>query len=226
MDASEKTPWLRLAILAAVAIAIAWIWDHWSLWPLKVVVVLFHELGHAIAAWATGGEVLEIGLSPREGGYALTRGGWRIGILNAGYLGSLIAGMAALFASRTSIGARAATVALAVTMLIVPIALMPLLSFGQLFTFGAGVVALILGGVLPGIALRWGLRALGVFSVLYAAHDVWSDILLAALRPGATDLPSDAAQLAALTGVPAVAWGVGWLAIGLTLLVVARRWLA
>lgn len=224
--AEDKTPWIRLLILAGIAVGLGWAWDHWALWPLKIVVVLFHELGHAVAAWATGGEVLEIGLSPMQGGYALTRGGSRLLILNAGYLGSLIAGMLLLIAGRSGLSARIVTVALGVILLILPAVLMPWFSFGQIFSAAVGLIVLPLGLVLPGIALRWGLKALGVFSILYAAYDVWDDVLRVAWAPKASELPSDAAQLAALTGVPALVWGVAWLAIGFGLLVALRRELA
>lgn len=224
MTAPDKTPWLRLAILAALAIGLGWAWDHWALWPLKIVVVLFHELGHAAAAAATGGEVLGIALSPDQGGVAITRGGLRFAILNAGYLGSLVAGLGLLAAGRSSVVARGTTIALGVGLLATAALFMDLLSFGWIFTGIVGIVVLPLGALLPGIALRWGLRVLGVFSVLYAAYDVWSDILLGAFHVG--DRPTDAAQLAALTGIPALVWGLAWLAAGIALVVATRRWLA
>jgi len=221
--AEDKTPWIRVLILAGLALGLGWAWDHWALWPLKIVVVLFHELGHALAAWATGGEVLEIGLSPMQGGYALTRGGSRLAILNAGYLGSLVAGVLLLISGRSSLSARAVTVGLAVVLLALPALLMPWLSFGQIFSAVTGLVVLPLGLVLPGIALRWGLKGLGVFSILYAAYDVWDDVLRAVFAPKATELPSDAAQLAMITGIPAIVWGVAWLVAGLALLIALRR---
>lgn len=61
--------------------------------PFRLLVVLFHELGHAGAALATGGEVLEISVHLDESGYALTRGGWELLVLNAGYLGAQAIGL-------------------------------------------------------------------------------------------------------------------------------------
>lgn len=219
----QRTPWLRLIILVALVVGIGWAWNHWAIWPLKIVVVLFHELGHALAAVLTGGEVLEIELSPMEGGHTISRGGSRLIILNAGYLGSLLTGAALLYAARSSLSARGGTLALSLIMLVAPLILMPWLGFGQIFTFLAGVVLVPVALFLPGIALRWGLRGLGVFSVLYAAYDVWSDILGPGLSPGGGSDTSDASQLAALTGVPSIVWGLIWLVAGATLLIAARR---
>jgi hypothetical protein len=66
--------------------------------------------------------------------------------------------------------------------------------------------------------LGWGGRAFGAFSVLYALVDIRDDVILGAGR-------SDAAMLAELTGVPAILWGLGWLAAGVAVLWKMRRWL-
>ena len=53
----------------------------WLLWgtpvvyPLKIFVVLLHELSHAMAVWATGGTVDSITLDPRQGGATYFTGG-------------------------------------------------------------------------------------------------------------------------------------------------------
>lgn len=190
------------------------------MWPLKIIVVLFHELGHATAAWLTGGEVLEIGLSPQEGGYTVTRGGNPLVILNAGYLGSMLTGMAFLLFSRDTMTSRGVALFLAGLLIALPFPLMAWLSFGQIFTLISGLVLLPLALFLPSIALRWGLRALGVFSVVYGIYDVWSDVLVMASEQ---ELLSDAAKLEQLTGVPSLVWGMGWVVLGIGILIVGRK---
>ncbi|TVQ90061.1 MAG: M50 family peptidase [Deltaproteobacteria bacterium] len=216
----HRTPWLRLIILLAIAVGFGWAWHHWALWPLKIIVVLFHELGHATAAWLTGGEVLEIGLSPQEGGYTVTRGGNPLVILNAGYLGSMLTGMAFLLFSRDTMTSRGVALFLAGLLIALPFPLMAWLSFGQIFTLISGLVLLPLALFLPSIALRWGLRALGVFSVVYGIYDVWSDVLVMASEQ---ELLSDAAKLEQLTGVPSLVWGMGWVVLGIGILIVGRK---
>jgi uncharacterized protein YyaL (SSP411 family) len=64
------------------------------------------------------------------------------------------------------------------------------------------------------------LAAIDVMSALYAVADVASDVLR---RHSAQ---SDAAALARLTGVPAVVWGVVWIAISIAVLAAVVRRLA
>lgn len=218
----NKTPWIRLAILVGIAVAIGWAWHHPALWPLKVTVVLFHELGHAVATWATGGSVESITLSPMEGGLTMSRGGARLIILNAGYLGSLLAGVGLMASTKVPLLPRILTAALAVGLMAVTWVLIPWFTFGFWFTGGTAVVFGLLAAVLPGVALRWVLRGLGVFSILYAALDVWSDIFARALD---TSVVSDAVMLQQATGIPSLVWGGAWVIAGAVLLVIGRRWL-
>ena len=163
--------------------------------------------------------MVEIGLSFQEGGHCLTAGGWRFLILNGGYLGSLITGLVVLGLSRRQGVARGLTVTLGLLVLAVTFYwLRPLISFGFLYGLVVGV-ALVGMGVWAPAWLNWGfLRLVGLFSVFYALVDVRDDIL-----SGAVDGATDATMLADLTGVPAVVWGVMWVALGGLLLWGFRR---
>jgi hypothetical protein len=220
--ANQRTPWLRLLLLVGLVVAVGWAWNHVALWPIKLLVVLFHELGHAVAAWATGGTVIAIGLSPQEGGVTVTQGGSRLIILNAGYLGSLVAGVGLLAASRNGLVARAVVGALGVLLIGVDLFYVTLFSFGFWFTGVMGLVLLAVAALVPGFILKWVVRGLGVFSVLYALADVWSDVFARALD---VSVRSDAVALAELTMIPAVVWGGAWVVAGLGLLVLLRKWL-
>ncbi|MBW1876775.1 MAG: M50 family metallopeptidase [Deltaproteobacteria bacterium] len=208
-----------MAALIVLGVLLLLFWNSIFLWPVKIVVVLFHELGHAVAAWVTGGSVVEIGLSPRVGGHTLTQGGFRFLILNAGYLGSLVAGVLLLMATqRSGRVARVIAWCLGGALLVVALGLVrPILSFGFAFSL---ITALAFGGL-----ARYGsthlnrlvLRALGLFSVLYAAFDIRSDVF----RAGAAS--SDAHMLAEATWIPAPVWGLAWLAVGVAILWVLRK---
>lgn len=186
-----------------------WFWDAPWLFPLRMLVVAAHEASHALAAVLTGGEVVEVGLDVREGGHALTRGGWSFGVMNAGYLGSMAWGLVLLALTRGRGAARGLSVSLGLGLLGMAVAwIRPVLSFG----FAYGLAA---GAALVGIGLggshglnRVMLRAVGLFSVLYAFLDIRDDVFLS----GGT---SDAALLAQATGIPALVWGAGWCLVGL-----------
>lgn len=216
---TKTATWLGIALCGVLAL---WFWNSPVLWPVKILVVLFHELGHACAAWLTGGQVVEIGLSPQQGGHARTRGGLRLVILNAGYLGSLLWGVGLLAASRRKQSARAVLGLLgAVVVVVTVVYVRPIVDFGFGFGVLMGAVLLVGARFLPLSAAQVLLRGLGVFSILYALFDVRDDVFLAG--PGAI---SDATMLADVTGVPAVFWGVLWLALWLGVLWATRRWVA
>ena len=211
---------LEVAGLVVIGIVAMAFWNSPWLWPFKILVVLFHELGHALAALATGGEVLSIELSPMQGGLTTTRGGARFFVISAGYLGSMAFGVLWLFLARTPRVARFGVWALALVLIACTLLwVRPFLSFGFAFAFLATGVALALARFAPPAASQWLLRALGVFSVLYALWDIRSDVFQ---RPGMT---SDATMLAEITFIPGPVWGVIWLLIGAGTLVALRKWI-
>jgi hypothetical protein len=199
---SRAASWWTLALLA---VAVALLWSTWVVWPLKVLVVFFHEMGHGLAAVLTGGSVEEIQLVEREGGLAVTRGGNRFLILSAGYLGSLVAGGTILLLAARSRDDRAITATLGLVLLGVTLWLVrPWFGFGMLFGLASGLAFLAAAAWLGKAGNDLLLRLVGVVSCCYAILDVKSDVLD---RPEAR---SDARLLAEHTGVPTVVWGVAW----------------
>ena len=202
----------QLSLIAGFAVYFAALWYLWYtpvVYPLKIFVVLLHEVSHAVALVLTGGQVESITLSPLQGGATYGRGGIPLITLSAGYLGSL--GFGALLvmgaqsrrvSSRWLLGIVGGSV-LALTLIYIRS------GFGLVFgiVFGA---ALVLGA--RQLPKRWSsgiLVALGITSVLYAILDIKSDILD---RP---HLQSDAAMLAELTGIPTLFWGVLWIGLAI-----------
>lgn len=209
----------RILPMVGIAAILMFFWNNPVVWPLKILVVFFHELGHALAALATGGEVVSIGLEPSTEGVTYTRGGIRLIVLNAGYLGSLISGIALLAAARTPRGARFAIGALAVLLGGATLFwIRPLISFGFAFSL-LMTAALALFARKGGPALvQLGLRTLGVFSVLFALWDMRAIVMSGVAGR------SDAVMLAELTYIPAPVWGVVWLGLGLLALWNTRHW--
>ncbi len=212
--------WKSGLLLLVTAVALAWFWHTPLLYPFRILVVLFHELGHALTAVATGGEVLEIGLGANEGGHCVTRGGWRFFILNGGYLGSLVAGLIILALSRGRRASRGLVTTLGFLVLGVTLVLVrPIIGFGFGYGLLTGFALVALGIKAPTSVNWWFLRLVGVFSVLYALLDVRDDVFRNAEYVGS----SDATMLAELTHIPAFVWGGGWILAGIALLVVFRK---
>ena len=85
----------RFAIgFAAYFVALWLLWDTPVVYPLKIFVVLLHEVSHGIAAVAGGGAIQEILITPNQGGACNCHGGVPFLTLSAGYLGSLLWGAA------------------------------------------------------------------------------------------------------------------------------------
>ncbi len=96
-----ETPREHLVLAAVLGVGLA-CWPLPWLWPLRLLVVGFHELGHAALVVLTGGEVVAVVVAPDESGHVLSRGGWPLAILQGGYLGSVCGGLGLLW-----LGARA-----------------------------------------------------------------------------------------------------------------------
>jgi hypothetical protein len=206
----------RLLLPLALAVVFVLLFDSVVVYPFRLFVVFLHEIGHGTAAVLTGGRIVSIGISPDEGGVCVTRGGIRFVVLNAGYLGSLLFG--ALF---LLLGARrrsAAPVVGGIGLFTVAAALVYVRTwFGFAYTLVAGLLLLLVAVKLRPAASEWLLAAIGSMSMLYAVADIASDVIF---RHSAT---SDAAALASLTGVPALAWGLVWIGVSLGVLAAVVR---
>lgn len=187
----------------------------WSLWytpivyPLKIFVVLLHEISHGVVAVATGGSIDAIVLNPDQGGACYCSGGNRFLTLSAGYLGSLGWGVLLLLAASSSRVRARGLVAVAGGLILALTVLYIRGWFGIVYglLFGAGLVAS--ARLVSENMNRTLIRILGMTSALYVLLDIRSDILQ---RP---HLPSDAAMLADLTGVPTLLWGLLWMVAAL-----------
>ena len=215
MIAHTKRKLTFLIGFAAYFSAIWYLWDTPAVYPLKVFVVLLHEISHAIVAVATGGTIERIVLDPDQGGACYCSGGNAFLTLSAGYLGSLAWGALLISAGQMKrMNSRWLTGA--VGLLVVGLTLAYVRSsFGFWFGLAFGSV-LFLGALRLSAAVNQGiLLTLGLTSCLYAILDIKSDVLD---RP---ELRSDAAMLGELTGIPTVAWGGLWIAVA----VLASAWL-
>ncbi len=185
--------------------------------------VLLHEVSHGLAALLTGGQVERLILSHDEGGLAFTRGGNRLLILSAGYLGSALWGV--IFMRLAWAAPTIRRYALRITA--VALGIIALLYVRSLFT-----LAYVAFAALALFALsRWGgarlqmaaLWLVGSFSCLYAVIDIGTDVLargpLAGIPflSGGVGFSNDAEVLASITFIPAFLWGLLWSAIAIAL---------
>jgi hypothetical protein len=83
-----------------------------------MLVIAFHEFGHAITACCTGGRVESISLDPHEGGVTHMRGGISAITLPAGYLGSSLIGALLIFCGFDIVASKVASIVLGVCFLL------------------------------------------------------------------------------------------------------------
>ena len=139
----NSTQKVTLGVIVAYVVAIALLWNipyvRWSLWPFKVsckiealhnsrpkltewiykmLVIAFHEFGHAITACCTGGRVKSISLDPHEGGVTHMEGGISAITLPAGYLGSSLIGALLIFCGFDIVASKIASIVLGVCFLL------------------------------------------------------------------------------------------------------------
>ena len=206
----------RHAPLLALILAVVALWSTPVLLPLKILVVLLHELSHLFAVLLTGGSVESLLLSPQEGGAVLSRGGNRFLTLSSGYLGSLLIGLGLLWAALHSRADRWVLAGLGVLLILIA-ALYIRDAFALVFCLGAGAVMLALARFLPHGASDFALRLIGLTSIIYVPLDIFSDTLARA------HLHSDARMLAEEFGGATMLWGAVWLVLSLLTIFVAMR---
>lgn len=206
--------WQLIALTAAVFL----LWSTPVVLPLKLLVVFFHELSHAVAAILTGGRVESLSVNFQQGGEVWTVGGSRFLTLSAGYLGSLLIGAGLLLVALRGLADRAALAALGVILLVVLI--LYVRDIAAILICGAtGAALLAAARYLPAPACDLILRIIGLSSLIYVPYDIFDDTLRRA------SLNSDARMLAEEIGGTTMLWGALWLVVSLAVIVACLRYI-
>jgi len=192
------------------------LWATPVLYPLKLLVVFFHESSHALATILSGGEVAQLVLLKEQGGYVMSRGGSRFLVLNSGYLGSLLWGVIIYLLGVHTRLDKAALMILGIVVILITLGFA-----GSLFTivFGliAGITLVLVARYLSQDISDFILRLIGLTSMLYVPLDIFSDTI------SRSQLNSDARMLATEYGGTTIMWGVVWLLISVFIIFICLR---
>ena len=193
-------------------------WNTLLIYPIKLFVVMLHEMSHGLMAILFGGKILQIQIDSQIGGYCeyqIQAGFWgQLMTASAGYLGSLIGGILILLAAIKSIKDKYITLIIGIILLLLSYFV---LQSGELFG-----TAITLGfGLFMMVAFKYGhplfhdlfLKFIGITSCVYVIIDIKEDLLFPL-----TNQVSDAHQIAILTGIPSKIVGIFWMLIALLLL--------
>lgn len=196
-----------LALVACLAVAVA-AFELPVLKPLKLLAVMGHETGHAVASLLVGGKVNRVTVALNEGGECLSQTPAtfvsRVIVYSAGYVGAAIASAVLLLLTfRFALGR--VMLALACAWLVAMALFYGRDAFTLLF---CGCMALFFG-----LGARWlPMQAVTIvnlfiasFTSVYAVFDLKDDLWRSSVR-GMTD----AQLLADVTLVPAVVWAALW----------------
>lgn len=210
--------WKGFLVLCGIFLLVTWQWDALWVLPLKLFVVLLHEMSHGIAALLTGGRVTELQIYGNQGGQCVTVGGFPFAVVSAGYLGSLFWGVAILLVATRTRWSQIVAALLGALVVIVALRFMPGdWRSGKGFAAVAGIVLAGLS-LCPAVVTEMALRVIGVTSCLYVFLDIKHDVLDQDFQE------SDAMHLEQITHVPSVVWGLLWIGISVVVTVLAAKW--
>ncbi len=204
-------------------------------YPLQLFATFIHEGSHALVTFLTGNTVMSLTVSPDGSGVVWSKatGFSSLLISSAGYLGTTAFGAMLLAWMRYG---RSSRIALTISAGFVGVMT---LVFGFVFPFWNLLANVTFGSVvftvLSGVVLTAGLLAVAKF-----ATAKWANFALAFLTvqcllnaffslkdlffiSAAGSQPTDAANMAMATGIPAVLWVIVWIIISLGMITVGIR---
>ncbi len=239
--AEDARPQVILLITATLISVALWVVS-WYLplvgyivYPLQLFATFVHEGSHVLATLITGNRVMSLTVSPDASGvvWSQASGFSQLLISSAGYLGATAFGTMLLvwvrygFSSRLGLYVSAGFVGL---MTLVFGFLAPFWNLLANVTFGSVVFT-----VLSGVVLTAGLAAIAKFASLKWANFALAFLAIQCLLNAffslkdlffistTTNQTTDAANMAAATGIPGFLWVFVWIGISLIMITVGLR---
>ena len=240
--AKDAEPQFTLLLIATIVSVLLWV-ASWYIplvgyvvYPLRLFATFIHEGGHALATILTGNSVQSLTVSPDGSGEVYSLGsGLLSGLLisSAGYLGTTVFGAGLLawirygFSSRIALYVSAGFVAV---MTVIFGFLAPVWNLFATSTVG-GLFFTIISGAFLAAALaaiakfaspKWANFALAFVAVQCLLNAVF-DLLNVFFISATTTMHSDAANMAAATGIPGFVWVLVWMVVSIFMISVGLR---
>ncbi|MGB6267923.1 MAG: M50 family metallopeptidase [Olleya sp.] len=212
---------IYLAILIVIAVVF---WNTLLIYPIKLFVVMLHEMSHGLMAMAFGGEIVEIQIDKRIGGYCMYTiqpSFWSTFMTSsAGYLGSLFWGSLILVLAVKLERDKYITLVIGVLLLILSYFVLQSGEwFGTVMTVGLGVFMLITFKFFGPLFHDLWLKFIGIICCAYVILDIKGDLI------DNSNIGSDADKIAEITGLPSVLVGVTWMLIAIVTLFFVLRYI-
>jgi hypothetical protein len=195
-------------ILLGLSIVFIIFYNSYFVFPIKLLVVFLHEIGHTIAAYLTGGKVNYLTFNLNLSGKTIIEKGNSIFIASSGYLGSLLIGILLYLSSYSE---KLKKWFLNILFFLVLIITINLVRGGLQIFLGLLVSSIffIIPRYLPNRISNLILRFVGLASCLYVLADIKEDLLTSTLRETDTQI------LEYITGISSTLIGFFWLLISI-----------
>lgn len=243
--APDARPQLKTLLIATALSIVLWFipFAEYAIYPIRLFVTFIHEGCHILASLVTNSAIYSLTVSPDASGAVLAAPETTVASLlisSAGYVGTSAFGVMLLILIRRAVQARivlAATAGfIALLSLIFGLAL-PAWNFTRaevsVFSIAFTVIAgLLISGGLVATAryasakvASFFLSFLAVQCLLNALFDL-KTVLVMHSPFAASHVQTDAANMAAATGVPGMFWVIAWIAISIVLVSIGLRFYA
>lgn len=205
-------------------------------YPIRIFATFVHEGSHVLATVLTGNSVQSLSVASDGSGVVWSQSsGWfsQLLISSAGYVGTTTFGAALLVWMRYGLSSRTALYASAGfvgVMTVIFGILAPFWNFLANVTFGSVVFTVFSGAILTvGLAaiaryadLKWANFALAFIAVQCLANAVF-DLMNLLFISATSSQQSDAANMAAATGIPSIVWVFIWMGISIAMISIGLR---
>ncbi|GAB5528023.1 MAG: M50 family metallopeptidase [Roseivirga sp.] len=205
LSGAQKQFLILLVFLAAAVV----LWNTFLLYPVKIFVVMLHEMSHGLMAELFGGDIIKIQIDPRIGGYCQYTVPdsflGRFMIASAGYLGSLFWGALILILAVKTDKDRYVSLGIGIALLILSWFVIKTGEwFGIVMTVGFALFMIASFKLLSDSFHDYFLKFIGMVSCIYVVIDIKGDLI------DRTGIGSDADSIADMTGIPSLVVGIVW----------------
>ncbi len=240
--AEDARPQLTLLLIATVITIALWFipYADYLIYPIRLFVTFIHEGSHVLAALLTGASVQSLTVSSDGSGVVESFSGSWLSVLltsSAGYLGTTLFGVLLLVLIRRAYSARIVLAASAGFVGLMTIFFGFLAPLWNIFSAGVSIGSVaftVISGAILTVGLlsiaryapaKWAnfaLAFLAVQCVLNALSDLKTVFLINAPFSG-SHIHSDAANMQAATGLPAIVWVLIWIGISILMISIGLR---
>lgn len=236
--ADEARPQAKLLVIAtAITVAVWFIpYAEYLVYPIRLFVTFIHESSHALGAILTGGSVKSLTIAADGSGVVYSASSSLFGALftsGAGYLGTTIFGVILLYLMRRNVASQKLLFCLGGLLGIITIVFGILFPFFNFLSLNVGIGSIGFT-VAVGLGLSVGLMALALYtnprvanfaiaflavqSLTNALADLKTLFFINAPLIGDDNISSDAGNMAAATGVPAIVWTIMFIVISIAVI--------